>query len=138
MNRAVLLIGIRSAIVSVTYGMHSPIVPVFARDQLAADYSQVGILGTVNYLPYLFAPFSVGILLDMLNKSYVLLSGILLNTFSIFLLSIVQSILEIMLYRTLPESLMLCSGLLVRFYYLSIKQQKGESEIFVYSLQPGF
>ena len=101
MNRAVLLVAIRSAIVSVSYGMHSPIVPVFARDQLAADYSQVGILGTVNYLPYLFAPFFVGILLDMLNKSYVLLSGILLNTFSIFLLSIVQSILEIMLYRTL-------------------------------------
>ena len=115
MNRAVLLIAIRSAIVSVSYGMYSPIVPVFARDQLATDYSQVGILGTVNYLPYLFAPFSVGILLDMLNKSYVLLSGILLNTFSIFLLSIVQSILEIMLYRMLPESLMLCSGLLVRF-----------------------
>src|SRR5215211_6158905 len=45
--------------------------------------------------------FFVGILLDRLNKSYVLLSGILLNVFSIFLLSIVQSILEIMLYRAL-------------------------------------
>jgi hypothetical protein len=49
----------------------------------------------------MFAPFFVGILLDRLNKSYVLLSGILLNVFSIFLLSIVQSILEIMLYRAL-------------------------------------
>ena len=89
MNRAVLLIAICSSIVGVSYGMHSPIVPVFAREQLAADYSQVGILGTVNYLPYLFAPFFVGILLDRLNKSYVLLSGILLNISSIFLLSIV-------------------------------------------------
>jgi predicted MFS family arabinose efflux permease len=41
------------------------------------------------------------ILLDRFNKSYVLLSGILLNVFSIFLLSIVPSILEIMLYRAL-------------------------------------
>jgi MFS family permease len=72
-----------------------------AREQLAADYSQVGLIGTVNYLPYMFAPFFVSILLDRLNKSYVLLSGILLNVFSIFLLSIVQSILEIMLYRAL-------------------------------------
>jgi MFS family permease len=101
MNRAVVLIAICSAIVGVSYGMHSPIVPVFAREQLAADYSQVGLIGTVNYLPYMFAPFFVGILLVRLNKSYVLLSGILLNVFSIFLLSIVQSILEIMLYRAL-------------------------------------
>ena len=101
MNRAVVLIAICSAMVGVSYGMHSPIVPVFAREQLAAEYSQVGLIGTVNYLPYMFAPFFVGILLDRLNKSYVLLSGILLNVFSIFLLSIVQSILEIMLYRTL-------------------------------------
>jgi MFS family permease len=103
MNRAVALIAICSAMVGVSYGMHSPLVPVFAREQLAADCSQVGLIGTVNYLPYMFAPFFVGILLDRLNKSYVLLSGILLNVFSIFLLSIVQSILEIMLYRALTR-----------------------------------
>lgn len=101
MNRAVVLIAICSAMVGVSYGMHSPIVLEFAREHLAAGYSQVGLIGTVNYLPYMFAPFFVGILLDRLNKSYVLLSGILLNVFSIFLLSIVQSILEIILYRAL-------------------------------------
>src|SRR5215204_45926 len=101
MNHAVVLVAICSAIVGISYGMHSPIVPVFAREQLAADYSQVGLIGAVNYLPYMFAPFFVGILLDRLNKSYVLLSGILLNVFSIFILSSVQSTLEVMLYRSL-------------------------------------
>jgi MFS family permease len=101
MNHAVVLVAICSAIVGISYGMHSPIVPVFAREQLAADYSQVGLIGTVNFLPYMFAPFFVGILLDRLNKSYVLLSGILLNVFSIFILSTVQSTLEVMLYRAL-------------------------------------
>lgn len=101
MNHAVVLVAICSAIVGTSYGMHSPIVPVFAREQLAADYSQVGIIGTVNFLPYMFAPFFVGILLDRLNKSYVLLSGILLNVFSIFILSTVHSTLEIMLYRAI-------------------------------------
>jgi MFS family permease len=101
MNHAVVLVAICSAIVGISYGMHSPIVPVFAREQFAADYSQVGLIGTLNYLPYMFAPFFVGILLDRLNKSYVLLSGILLNVFSIFLLSSVQSTLEVMLCRAL-------------------------------------
>ncbi len=101
MNHAVVLVAICSAIVGISYGMHSPIVPVFAREQLAADYSQVGLIGSLNLLPYMFAPFFVGILLDRLNKSYVLLSGILLNVFSIFILSSVESTLELMLYRAL-------------------------------------
>jgi MFS family permease len=101
MNHAIVLIAICSAIVGTSYGMHSPIVPVFAREVLAADYSQVGLIGTANYLPFMFAPFFVGILLDRLNKSYVLLSGILLNVLSILMLSTVQSTLEVVLYRTL-------------------------------------
>ena len=101
MNPAIVLVAICSGIVGISYGMHSPIVPVFAREQLAADYSQVGLIGTANYLPFMFAPFFIGILLDRLNKSYVLLSGILLNVFSIFILSSVQSTLEVMLYRAL-------------------------------------
>jgi MFS family permease len=101
MNRAVLLVAICAAIVGVSYGMHSPIVPVFAKDQLAADYSQVGIIGTVNFLPYMFAPFFVGMLLDRLNKSYMLVAGMLLNVFSIFMLSTAQSVPEVMIYRLL-------------------------------------
>ena len=101
MYRAIILIAICAGIAGISYGMHSPIVPVFARDQLAADYSQVGLIGTANYLPYMFAPFFIGFLLDRLNKSYVLLSGILLNVFSIFILSSVQSTVEVIPYRAL-------------------------------------
>jgi MFS family permease len=101
MNPAIVLVAICSGIVGISYGMHSPIVPVFAREQLAADYSQVGLIGTANYLPFMFAPFFIGILLDRLNKSYVLLSGILLNVFSIFILSSVQSTVEVIPYRAL-------------------------------------
>ncbi len=101
MNHAIVLIAICSAIVGTSYGMHSPIVPVFAREVLAADYSQVGLIGTANYLPFMFAPFFIGILLDRLNKSYVLLFGIILNVLSILMLSTVQSTLEVALYRTL-------------------------------------
>lgn len=101
MNRAVLLVAICAAIVGVSYGMHSPIVPVFARDELGADYSQVGLIGMVNYLPYMFAPFFVGMLLDRVNKSYMLITGMLLNVFSIHMLTTVHSVPEVMFYRAL-------------------------------------
>ncbi|HEY7735043.1 MAG TPA: MFS transporter [Nitrososphaera sp.] len=101
MNRAVLLVSACAVMVGISYGMHSPIVPVFSRDELAADYSQVGLIGMVNYLPYMFAPLFVGLMLDRINKSYILAAGIVLNTFAIFMLSTAQSVPEVMLFRTL-------------------------------------
>ena len=101
MNRTVLLVAICAVIIGISYGMYSPIVPVFSRDVLGADYSQVGLIGMVNYLPYMFAPFFVGMMLDRLNKSYLLAAGVVLNVFSIFMLSTAQSVPEVMLYRTL-------------------------------------
>jgi MFS transporter, DHA1 family, inner membrane transport protein len=117
--------------------MHSPIVPVFAREQLAADYSQVGLIGMVNYLPYMFAPFFVGILLDRLNKSYVLLSGILIIVFTIFMLCTVQSVLETMFCRALTGVLIPCSGPLPRSLYLLIQLPTGGSRTSVYLLPHG-
>lgn len=96
-----MLVSICATVVGISYGMHSPIVPVFSRDELAADYSQVGVIGMVNYLPYMFAPLLVGLMLDRGNKSHILVAGVLLNTFSIFMLSTVQSVPEIMIFRAL-------------------------------------
>ncbi len=98
-NCAVLLVSACAAVTGIAYGMYSPMVAVFSRDVLGADYSQVGLIGMVNYLPYMFAPLFVGMLLDRLNKSYILLCGILLNVFSVLLLSTVQSIPEVLLFR---------------------------------------
>jgi hypothetical protein len=46
MDRPIVLIEICSALVGVSYSRHSPLVPVFAREPVAADYSQVGLVGT--------------------------------------------------------------------------------------------
>ncbi len=101
MNRAFLLVAVCAAIVGISYGMHSPMVPVFSRDALGADYSEVGLIGMVNFLPYMFAPLFVGMMLDRVNKSYILVAGVLLNTLSIFMLSAAQSVPEVMLFRAL-------------------------------------
>lgn len=101
MNAVILLVSVCGAIVGFSYGMYSPLVPVFAREELGADYSQVGIIGMANYLPYMFAPLFVGLMLDRTNKSYILTAGILLATVSVFMLSSVQTVPEIMFFRLL-------------------------------------
>lgn len=101
MNRAILLVATCAVIVGVSYGMYAPLVPVFSTTELLADYSEVGIIGMANYLPYMFAPLFVGIVLDRTNKSYILASGVLLASVSVFLLSSAQSIPEVIFYRLL-------------------------------------
>ena len=97
--RAIILAAACAAIVGVSYGMFAPIVPIFARQELSADFSQVGLIGMSNYLPYMFAPFFVGMMLDRINKVYLLSSGIALNIASIYLLSAAQSVPEMMALR---------------------------------------
>ena len=76
-------------------------VPVFAKEELGADFSQVGIIGMVNFLPYMLAPFFVGLMLDRTNKAFLLSSGVLLNVFAIFMLSEAQSVPETIFWRGL-------------------------------------
>lgn len=88
-----------AAIVGIAYGMSSPIVPVFAKEDLGANFSEVGIIGLANYLPYMVVPLFGGVLLDRTNKAYLLILGISLNIFAIFLLSEVSSVADTVAFR---------------------------------------
>lgn len=99
--QAIVFVAVCAAIVGFAYGMHSPIVPVFAKEELAADFSQVGIIGMANFLPYMLAPFFVGMVLDRTNKAFMLSAGVSLNIFAIFMLSQAQSIPETIALRGL-------------------------------------
>jgi MFS family permease len=81
--------------------MHNPIVPVFSKEVIGASYFELGIIGLTNFLPYMFIPLFVGILLDKFNNGLLLSAGIALNTASIYLLSISQSVPEIAFFRAL-------------------------------------
>lgn len=98
---AIAFVAACAAIVGFAYGMHSPIVPVFAREELSADFSQVGVIGMVNFLPYMLAPFFVGMMLDRTNKVFMLSGGIALNIFAIFMLSQANSVPETIVLRGL-------------------------------------
>ena len=99
MNRVLILVNVTGLIIGISYGLHGPILPVFAKNVIGATYSDLGLIGLTNFIPYMFIPLFVGILLDRINNVYLLAFGTAINSASIYLLSIAQSIPEIMGFR---------------------------------------
>ncbi|MGY5147228.1 MAG: MFS transporter [Candidatus Nitrosopumilus sp. bin_7KS] len=99
MNRVLILVNITGLIIGISYGLHGPILPVFAKNVIGATYSELGLIGLTNFIPYMFIPLFVGILLDRINNGYLLSLGAAINSASVYLLSIAQSVPEIMGFR---------------------------------------
>ncbi len=99
MNRVLILVNITGLIIGISYGLHGPILPIFAKNVIGASYSELGLIGLANFIPYMFIPVFVGILLDKFNNGYLLAIGVSINSASIYLLSIAHSVPEIMGFR---------------------------------------
>ena len=99
MNKVLILVNITGLIVGISYGLHGPILPVFAKNIIGSSYSELGLIGLANFIPYMFIPIFVGILLDRFNNGYLLAFGAAINSSSIYLLSVAQSVPEIMGFR---------------------------------------
>ena len=99
MNRILILVNITGLIIGISYGLHGPILPIFAKNIVGATYSELGIIGLTNFIPYMFIPLFVGIMLDRINNGYLLALGAAINSASVYLLSIAQSAPEIMGFR---------------------------------------
>ncbi|MEK6930630.1 MAG: MFS transporter, partial [Thermoproteota archaeon] len=87
MNKVLVLVNITGLIIGISYGLHGPILPIFAKNIIGASYSELGFIGLANFIPYMFIPIFVGILLDKFNKGYLLAIGTAINSTSIYLLS---------------------------------------------------
>lgn len=101
MNRQLVLVNIIAVLIGIAYGMHGPILPVFASSVIGASYAELGLIGLANFIPYMFIPFIVGLLLDRFNHGKLLMIGIAINTASLYMLSVVQSVPELMVYRAM-------------------------------------
>jgi MFS family permease len=99
MNKVLKLVNTTGLIIGISYGLHGPILPIFAKNIVGASYSDLGFIGLANYIPYMFIPIFVGILLDKFNNGYLLAIGAATNSVSIYLLSLAQSVPEIMGFR---------------------------------------
>ncbi len=100
MNKKVILVYIIALIVGFSYGMHNPVVPLFSKD-LGASYFDLGIIGFSNFIPYMFIPLFVGLLLDRFNKGLLLSLGLVIDSISIYLLSTADSVPQVIVFRAL-------------------------------------
>lgn len=101
MNRPLVLVNIIGILIGIAYGMHGPILPVFASTIIGASYAELGLIGLANFVPYMFIPLIVGMLLDRVNHGRLIIIGIFINTASLYLISIAQSVPELMVYRAM-------------------------------------
>lgn len=101
MNRLVLLLFVMATAVGVSYGMHGPVLPVFTKNVIGATYTELSLIGIVNFLPYMVIPIFVGILLGRINNGYLLTLGALLNTISLFMTSTATTVEELIVYRAM-------------------------------------
>lgn len=99
--KIITLINITGLIIGISYGLHNPIVPIFAKNEIGASYADLGLIGLANFVPYMFIPVFVGILLGRFNNGHLLSVGVAINSASIFLLSLAHSVPEIMILRAM-------------------------------------
>jgi|TARA_B100001750_G_scaffold60612_1_gene48081 MFS family permease len=101
MNRRLVLVYITGLLIGISYGLHGPLLPIFAKNIIGASYAELGIIGFANFIPYIFFPLFVGVFLNRFNNGYLLSIGVIINSASVYLLSIAQSVPEIMGYRVI-------------------------------------
>jgi len=56
MKKALVLVNITGLLIGISYGLHGPLLPVFAKNVIGASYAELGIIGLTNFLPYMFIP----------------------------------------------------------------------------------
>ena len=101
MNRKLALVYITGLLIGISYGLHGPLLPLFAKNVIGASYAELGIIGFANFIPYMFFPLFVGIFLNRFNNGHLLSIGVVINSASVYLLSISQSVPEIMSFRVI-------------------------------------
>ena len=101
MNRKLAIVYITGLLIGISYGLHGPLLPLFAKNVIGASYAELGIIGFANFIPYMFFPLFVGIFLNRFNNGHLLSIGVVINSASVYLLSIAQSVPEIMSFRVI-------------------------------------
>lgn len=101
MNRTLLILNLTGLLIGISYGIHNPIVPIFAKNEIGASYAELGLIGLANFIPYMFIPVFVGMLVHRFNNGRLLCVGVVINTVSVFLLSLARTVPEVMALRAM-------------------------------------
>ena len=49
MNKRLVLVYIIGLLIGISYGLHGPLLPIFAKNVIGASYVELGIIGSVSY-----------------------------------------------------------------------------------------
>ncbi len=101
MNRILLVVNLTGLIIGISYGLHAPVLPLFAQDVIDATYYDLGLIGLATFVPYIIIPLFVGIFLDRINNWHLLSIGTIINSTSVYLLSVAQSVPEVIGLRVM-------------------------------------
>ena len=99
MRQLAVLTFIIITMVGVSIGMQAQMFPLLVKNEMGATYQDLGNLGTVKFLPVVIIPIFVGILLDRINNAYLLALGILLRAVPLLMISISNSVAEMLLWQ---------------------------------------
>ncbi|MEM2933383.1 MAG: MFS transporter [Methanocellales archaeon] len=62
-------------LISLSLGAYNPLIPLYAQ-QLGASYLDLGIIGSVWALPYVFLPILIGMFSQKINRQWIFFTGI--------------------------------------------------------------
>lgn len=80
------------------YGVSVYLIPLYATE-LRASYYELGLIGTVGSILYIFSPLLAGWLSDKANKADMLAAGLTLNIFATASISLSNTVTELLLVR---------------------------------------
>ena len=99
MNLIIPMVLAVSLLTGISYGMHAPVLTVFARHEIGATYLDLEEIGIIFFAPYMVFPIFVGLLLDRFRSGYFLVLSVGIHSVSVYLLSLAHTIPELMALR---------------------------------------
>ena len=82
-----------------SYGMHTYALTTFLKTDVGATYDELATVGIAKFLPYIVFPFFIGVLLSRIKSWYIIIMGVALHAVPLFMISMAESIAEIILYQ---------------------------------------
>lgn len=99
LNRITILLFIIVMTLGISYGMHVHTISIFAKSDVGATYDDLAAIGIAKFFPYVLAPLFIGVILNRTNKGYILAVGIAMHAIPLLLVSMAETILEIIFYQ---------------------------------------
>lgn len=99
LERTTLLLFMVVMTLGISYGMHTYSLTTFVKTDIGAAYDEIAAVGIAKFLPYVLVPFFIGILLNRIRSGYIIIVGVALHAIPLFMISMAETIAEIILYQ---------------------------------------